>query len=103
MKIATIALIVICAALTSCSSLTPASSDFAVHKMRLIQQVLDKTPDASVGYWKLDDKNFGLITVDSTMRKGSTTCRLVREDEVKDSRSYNLVASYCKEPKGPWQ
>lgn len=90
-------------ALTGCAGLTLAPSDLGVKKLRLLQPVLDKTPDGAVGYWKLDDQNFGLVAVDSTLRKGTTVCRLVREDEVTDGRSAHVVASYCKEPKGAWQ
>lgn len=103
MKYAGHLLVCIFATLTGCASFAPEAGDFAAQKMRLMQSVLDKTPDGSVGYWKLDEKNFGLVTVDSTLRKSTTVCRLVHEDEVKSGRSTSLVASYCKEPKGAWQ
>jgi len=98
-----VALLAASTLLAGCASFSPEPSDFFVQKLRLMQPVLDKTPDGSVGYWKLDDGNFGLVSIDSTMRKSSTTCRLVREDEVKGGRSNHLVASYCKEAKGSWQ
>lgn len=90
-------------ALAGCAGFPQGATDIAAQKLRLIQPVLDKTPDGAVGYWKLDEQNFGLVAVDSTMRKGTTVCRLVREDEVKSGRSTPIVASYCKEPKSTWQ
>lgn len=72
-------------------------------KMRLLQPVLNKTPDGAVGYWRHNDENFGLIHVDSTVRKGGNTCRLVREDQVIAGRSGQLVSSYCRAGSGVWQ
>lgn len=89
--------------LTGCAGLTQGASNIDAQKLRLMQPVLEKTPDGAVGYWKMDAQNFGLVAIDSTMRKGTTVCRLVREDEVRSGRSTHLVASYCKEPKGNWQ
>lgn len=103
MKYAGSFLVLATLSLTGCASLVPEVNDYTGKKLRLLQQVLDKTPDGAVGYWKIDDKNFGLVAIDSTLRKGSTVCRVVNEDEVKGGRSSTLVASYCKEPKGSWQ
>jgi surface antigen len=89
--------------MTGCASMGFASADLSAQKLKLVQPVLDKTPDGAVGYWKLDDQNFGLVAVDSTMRKAQTTCRLVRENEVRGGNATHLVASYCREGKGAWQ
>jgi len=96
-----LSIMIVC--LGGCANLTPDVNDYTAKKLRLMQSLLDKTPDGAVGYWKMDEKNFGIVAVDSTLRKGSTVCRLVTEDEVKGGRSSTLVASYCKEPKGSWQ
>ena len=90
-------------ALTACAQVPGVKSVVAEKKMSLMQAVLDKTKDGAVGYWKIDDQNYGLVTLDSTVKNGATLCRLTRENEVVDGRSSHLVASYCREGKGPWR
>ena len=103
MRYLTLSALVCAFGLTACANLPDARPVMAEKKMDLMQAVLDKTKDGSVGYWKLDDQNFGLVTVDSTVRNGPTLCRLTRENEVVASRASHLVASYCREGKGPWR
>lgn len=89
--------------LSGCAGLPGIQAEPPVQKMVLLQPVLNKTPDGAVGYWRHNDDNFGLVTVDSTVRKGPSTCRLVREDQVLGGRSSQLVASYCRVGNGAWQ
>lgn len=89
--------------LSGCAGIPGMPTEPPVEKMRLMQGVLNKTPDGAVGYWRHNDENFGLVTVDSTVRKGANTCRLVREDQVVSGRSSQLVSSYCRVGSGAWQ
>lgn len=89
--------------LTACAQMPGVKAGVTEKKMSLMQAVLDKTKDGAVGYWKIDDQNYGLVTLDSTVKNGPTLCRLTRENEVVDGRSSHLVASYCREGKGAWR
>jgi surface antigen len=89
--------------LSGCAGMPGMPTEPPAEKMQLMQSVLNRTPDGSVGYWRHNDDNFGLVAVDSTVRKGDSTCRLVREDQVVGGRSGQLVSSYCRVGRGAWQ
>lgn len=72
-------------------------------KLRLMQEVLNKTPNDGTGYWRLNDRNFGLVTVDATYKKEDTVCRLVKENEVIAGEAKSSVSSYCRKSGQPWR